>query len=134
RKSGTLSQLMEGDVFDEACFRRGVQQAGRPDGANLLHGLFSVRTLGLFGRIPPTGLTSYMSGVVIGAEIGDAGQWLDRLGIEGGVTAIGSPGLLHSYRLAAEMLGVDLACLDSADLLPVALFELAKTAGLLPVR
>jgi 2-dehydro-3-deoxygalactonokinase len=132
RKSGTLSQLMDGDVFDEACFRRGVQQASRPDAANLLHGLFSVRTLGLFGRIPPTGLASYMSGVLIGAEVADAKQWLDRLGIGGRVTAIGSPGLLKSYQLATEMLDVDLACLDSADLLPVALLELAKTAGLLP--
>lgn len=132
RKSGTLSQLIDGDVFDEACFRRGVQQASRPDAANLLHSLFSVRTLGLFGRIPPTGLASYMSGVLIGAEVSDAKQWLGRLGIGGRVMAIGSPGLLKSYRLATEMLGVELACLDSADLLPVALLALAKTAGLLP--
>ncbi|HVI87081.1 MAG TPA: 2-dehydro-3-deoxygalactonokinase [Dongiaceae bacterium] len=132
RKSGTLSQLMEGDVFDETCFRRGVQQAGRPDAANLLHSLFSVRTLGLFERLPRTGLASYMSGVLIGAEVNDASQWLYRLGIGGSVTAIGSPGLLKSYRLAAEILGLNLVCLDSADLLPVALLELAKTAGLLP--
>jgi len=132
RKSGTLSQLMDGDVFDEACFQRGVQQASRPDAANLLHSLFSVRTLGLFERVPRTGLASYMSGVLIGAEVSDARQWLDRLGIAGSVMAIGSPGLLSSYRLAAEMLDVELACLDSAALLPVALLELAKTAGLLP--
>lgn len=131
RKNGTLSQLMEGDASDNGAFLRGVAEASRPDAANLLHSLFSVRTLGLFGRVPGAGLASYMSGLLIGAEIRDATQWLRRSGVVGSLTAVGSPGLLRSYRQAAAALEVELVCLDNADLLPAALLALAKVAGLL---
>lgn len=132
KSSGTLSQLMEGDAVDDDAFLRGVDHASGPDAANLLHSLFSVRTLGLLDRVPRTGLASYMSGLLIGAEIHDALRWLLSRGLAGKVSAIGSPGLLRSYRRAAKHLNLDLTLQDSADLLPVALLSLAKAAALLP--
>jgi len=132
KSSGTLSQLMEDDAVDDDAFLRGVDHASGPDAANLLHSLFSVRTLGLLNRVPRSSLASYMSGLLIGAEIHDALGWLRSRGLDGKVSAIGSPGLLQAYRGAAAHLDLDLAVQDSADLLPVALLSLAKAAALLP--
>lgn len=131
RKSGTLSQLMMGDDSDDAAFLQGVSYARRPDAANLLHSLFSVRTLGLFERLPRSSLASYMSGLLIGTEMCDALGWLETHGYPKRIAAIGSPSLLHAYRQAAGQLQLDLQCQDSAGLLPIALLSLAKFAGLL---
>src|SRR5262249_46226686 len=76
RKSGTISQPMQGEAPDAAAFRRGVERAGTADAASLLHALFGVRTLGLLGRLPPTGLASYLSGLLIGGELADGRRWL----------------------------------------------------------
>jgi 2-dehydro-3-deoxygalactonokinase len=134
RKSGTLSQLMTGDSADDAAFERGIRMAQRDDVASLLHALFGVRTLGLFDRLPGSGLASYMSGLLIGTEIRDAQSWLHRHGNVPPMTVIGSPTLLRAYRQAAGILGIELTCRDSADLLPAALLSLAKSAGLLANR
>jgi 2-dehydro-3-deoxygalactonokinase len=131
RKSGTLSQLMADDAMDDGAFDKGVMQSQRADASNLLHSLFSVRTLGLFDRLPRESLASYMSGLLVGAEVRDATAWLSRLGISAAMTAIGSPLLLRTYERAAKLLHLDIACRDSAGLLPVALLSLAQEAGLL---
>lgn len=132
RKSGTLSQLMEGDAVYEEAFHKGVLRSQDPDAGNLLHSLFSVRTLGLFDRLPRSDLASYMSGLLIGAEIQDAASWLAHHHVSGGITAIGSPALLRAYRQAAASLRIDLIPVDSDSLLPLAMLSLAKTAGILP--
>jgi 2-dehydro-3-deoxygalactonokinase len=130
RQSGTLSQLMGGDTADDEAFHKGVIQAQQPDAGNLLHSLFSVRTLGLFDRLPRSALASYMSGLLIGAEIRDAIGWLGPRSATDNITAIGSPALLHAYQLAATSLGVNMVCEDNAEVLPGALLFLAKAAGL----
>jgi 2-dehydro-3-deoxygalactonokinase len=132
RKSGTLSQLMEGDGVSDEAFHKGVLRTREPDAGNLLHSLFSVRTLGLFDRLPRTDLPSYLSGLLIGAEIHDATSWLLKHHVSGGITAIGSPALLRAYRQAAASLEIDLISIDSDSLLPRAMLFLAKTAGILP--
>ena len=134
RNSGTLSQLMVDDAVDDAAFQRGVQRAAAPDAASLLHNLFGVRSLGLFDRLPRQSLASYMSGLMIGAEMQDALRWLRAAGASGRVMAIGSPALLDSYRSAAMQFGPDIDMLDSADLLPPALLSMARAAGLLRSR
>jgi 2-dehydro-3-deoxygalactonokinase len=131
RKSGTLSQLMEGESLDEAAFRRGVGHATSPDSGHLLHSLFSVRTLGLLDRLPRAGLPGYMSGLLIGTEIRDAAAWLKARGGGLTVTGIGAPALLRAYREAATLCDLQLTELDSAELLPRALFSIAAAAGLL---
>lgn len=131
RKSGTLGQLMEGDAVSDEAFHKGVLRSREPDAGNLLHSLFSVRTLGLFDRLPRRDLPSYLSGLLIGAEIHDAMGWLQRHHSPGGMTAIGSPALLRAYRQAAAVLEIDLRPVDSDKLLPLAMLWLAKAAGLL---
>jgi 2-dehydro-3-deoxygalactonokinase len=132
RRSGTLSQLMEGERHDEAAFTEGVTRGASADAGGLLHRLFSVRTLGLLDQMPRANLASYLSGLLIGAEVRDGLAWLrlaDRAGI---TTGIGSPVILESYRQAVRILsGADLAIIDSGDVVPPALFSIARAAGLL---
>ncbi len=69
-----LGRLMQLDApHDEAAFARGVHYGfGNP--AALLNRIFSARTLGLFGQLGAAALPSYLSGLLIGAEIGAATQ------------------------------------------------------------
>jgi 2-dehydro-3-deoxygalactonokinase len=130
RRSGTLSQLMEGDAHDDAAFQRGVRFARSTDAGNLLHALFSVRTLGLLGRVSREGLASYLSGLLIGAELSDGFAWLQGQGISGLAGAIGTPVMLDGYQRAASIYGLKMAVLDSSAILPRALLSIAATAGL----
>jgi 2-dehydro-3-deoxygalactonokinase len=123
-----LGRLFEGREFDAAAFARGVRHAGPdPQGrGGLLHRLFSARTLGLFGKVPGTGLSAYLSGLLIGAEIAEAIAWLGRA--PRGVTVIGGAALGASYRAALTERGIaaELAPADSAAL---GLWRIARAAG-----
>jgi len=62
-----LGALMtEGDC-NETAFIKGLERSAAEGG--VLHHLFSTRTEGLFKQIPPDGLPSYMSGILIGHEL-----------------------------------------------------------------
>jgi 2-dehydro-3-deoxygalactonokinase len=62
-----LGRLMADGTAHESAFRQGLERATTPGG--LLHHLFGVRTLGLFGRLQASDLAAYLSGQLIGAEI-----------------------------------------------------------------
>ncbi len=51
-----------------SAFRRGLDRTG--DAGGLLHQIFGARTMGLFSRIPANALAAYLSGIMIGHEIG----------------------------------------------------------------
>ena len=55
-----------------AAFLQGVARAGQGEG--LLHDAFGVRALGLFGRLPPAQSASYLSGLLIGEELGQRSE------------------------------------------------------------
>ena len=69
---------------DGAAFEQGVAHALRGEG--LLHTAFSVRTMGLFTRLPDHALPSYLSGLVIGEELKHqhfpAGQTVIVMGVK----------------------------------------------------
>lgn len=70
RKQTILGQLMELGPEDSAAFDRGLAVASSDEGdKGLLATLFSVRTLGLTGQVPGTGLADYLSGLLIGYEV-----------------------------------------------------------------
>ena len=77
--------------LDEAAFRRGVARAG--DGEGLLHNAFGVRALALFDRLSPSESASYLSGLLIGEEIG-------RQALPSEVIVIGASALAERYALA----------------------------------
>jgi 2-dehydro-3-deoxygalactonokinase len=85
--------------LDEAAFRRGVSRAGTGDG--LLHNAFGVRALGLFGRLSPAESASYLSGLLIGEELGQ-----QALPSDGEVIVIGASALVARYVLALGERGV----------------------------
>ncbi len=62
-----LGRLMRDGPADPAAFDRGLARAG--EGGHLLHHLFGVRTLGLFGRLAEEAAPSYLSGLLIGHEV-----------------------------------------------------------------
>ena len=96
-----LSRLLQsGAPPDPAAFARGVTRSGDPGG--LLHHLFGVRTLGLFGKLPAAAAESYLSGLLIGHEV--------RAAAAAGMTnrpvhLIGEPALCALYAQAVALCG-----------------------------
>lgn len=89
-----LARTLDAEApLDKAAFLRGVEQAGRGEG--LLHDAFGVRALGLFGGLSPAESASYLSGLLIGDEIGR-----QELSAGGEVIVIGAPALGERYALA----------------------------------
>ena len=126
RQSGTLAQLMSGDAEDEAAFVRGARAS---EDAELLNRLFSARSLALFGRLEGGEMASYLSGLLVGTEMRDAlAAWPD-LGRTGAI-CIGSADMLARYGACARLLGLELQGIDNKDVLPTALFWIARQAGL----
>ncbi len=96
-----LGRLMRDGATDGSGFLQGVAAARRDGSAgNLLHQLFSVRTLGLFELLPPEELAEYLSGLLIGSEIAAAARSRRT------ITIFGSDALTERYGKAAEALGV----------------------------
>jgi 2-dehydro-3-deoxygalactonokinase len=86
-------------VRDEKVFLQGVQDvAADPD---LLHGLFNVRTRGLFEPESAAGLASYLSGLLIGHEICEAIRRFPAKSI----TIIAEPQLASLYNLVLTGFG-----------------------------
>jgi 2-dehydro-3-deoxygalactonokinase len=129
RQSGTLAQLMTGEGDDEAAFAQGVQATSAE--SELLNRLFSARSLALFNRLAGDKIASYVSGMLVGTEMRDAlAAWPDLRG--SGVTCIGSAGMIARYGACASILGLKLDGIDNKDVLPPALFWIARQAGLVP--
>jgi len=126
RNHTILGRLMTAEAGNEAGFRAGVVASGDAPGAgDLLHMLFTVRTLGLFDKVPADALADYLSGLLIGAEIRAA----SGAGAEQ-VTLIGAADLCARYRRAGEILGLSFieAPGDSAALGATAI---ARAAGMI---
>jgi 2-dehydro-3-deoxygalactonokinase len=117
-----LGRLMEEGPFSAPAFARGVS-AGAAAGAPgaLLNRLFGVRTAGLFGEIPGAELADYLSGLLIGAEIAEAGTGADRVRI------IASDELEKRYSAALSALDIHSEVLDS-DLAIAGLWQIAMAA------
>jgi 2-dehydro-3-deoxygalactonokinase len=100
-----LAKSIEGDAPDPAAFRLGVSRALAD--ASLSRLLFSVRTEALFGRLPVTSTASYLSGLLIGAEIQGG---LALVGPKPPkVTVIGVPALAALYADALAVAGVEVS-------------------------
>ncbi len=97
-----LGRLMTGDGFHEAAFRRGVEKA-LAEPAGLSHILFSARSLGLYNEIPGEQIASYLSGLVIGAEVSHALMARDP---KAGYLILASEKIGGAYVAALEVAGV----------------------------
>lgn len=125
--SGTLAQLMKpGAAHDEAAFRRGLAVSEGTSAGALLNRMFSVRSLGLFAELPGEALASYLSGILIGAELRDA-----TAGLSGTVAVIGSSRMTELYVSALDAIGVKAEPIDGDPLLRTALLAIAREAKLM---
>ena len=130
-----LGRLMATDAAsDDGAFARGLEAAQRmgPDTGGLLHRLFSVRTLGLFEQMDPAALPSYLSGLLIGAEIREAvGCVAGRLGHRPDrVRVIADDDLAARYAVGVDRVGMTAECMGEAAAV-AGLYRIAKAAGLL---
>jgi 2-dehydro-3-deoxygalactonokinase len=121
-----LGRLMANDVDDEHSFLQGVDRAFA-DPAGLLHNLFSTRSLGLFNAIPPEKLSSYLSGLIIGAEVAHAVSMRDSTNH---YAVLASPGIGAKYVLAMKAANLRVTMGD-----PLAIVKgermVAKAAGII---
>lgn len=96
-----LGRLMTGEGVDETAFRRGVEKA-LAEPAGLSHLLFSARSLGLYNEIAAEALSSYLSGLVIGAEVAHALMGREAAA---GYVILASPKIGGAYASALEVAG-----------------------------
>ena len=115
RGHSILGRLMADGGGDLAWFDLGVARAREAGG--LLHHLFGVRTLGLFGDVPPEGQPNYLSGILIGHELAAVAPG------RGPVHLLGAPVLASLYRRALELFDCE-ACPLDPDAIRSGLFAL----------
>jgi 2-dehydro-3-deoxygalactonokinase len=103
-KHSILGRLMEESGQDDEAFLMGLECSTRGENRNtgLLNTLFSVRSRGLFEEIPKTGLKSYLSGLLIGAEVTEATRQIKDKTL---MRLIGDRRLLRLYTKALEFFG-----------------------------
>lgn len=99
RTHSILATQMKGKATDGPRFREGVRR-GFEDHA-LMADLFGTRARILLGRLPPEETASYVSGLLIGADV--------AIGLElvpvGAVALIGDPSLTRLYAAALDEIG-----------------------------
>jgi 2-dehydro-3-deoxygalactonokinase len=93
-----LGRLMANDKNDDESFIAGVDRAFA-DPAALLHNLFSARSLALYQELPPENIASYLSGLIIGAEVAHAVSMRDSTNH---YAILASPGIGSKYMLAMK--------------------------------
>lgn len=119
RSHTILGRMMTDSPADDDAFVRGVARASSQGG--LLHHLFGVRTLGLFGELGEGASASYLSGLLIGAEIAA----IDPVSP---VHLIGEPTLCRLYTLALSARSI-VATTAPPDTAAIGLALIAENAG-----
>jgi 2-dehydro-3-deoxygalactonokinase len=128
-RSGTIAQLMQPDApHHVAAFRRGIAAIEGQSAGGLLSRLFSARTLGLFAELPPEAIGSYLSGLLIGAELHDA---MAGSRPEQPIAVIGSQRMNALYLEALSLMGAPAEAIEGDVLLRPALLEIGRQSGLM---
>lgn len=105
-QQSVIGAVIEGREADDEAFDHGVR-VGLDESqttGGVLNSLFSVRTRGLLEPSSRTGLHSYLSGLLIGAEIGGAARRL--VADSPPVVVVGDGDLVTAYRRALQLAGV----------------------------
>jgi 2-dehydro-3-deoxygalactonokinase len=132
REHSVLGRLMGSKLeFDTSAFGAGVSAARDAGSLGLQHQLFAVRSLGVEGRMAPGSLSDYMSGLLIGHEVGAGRTWQRAAkNSTDHVVLIGEGPLVDRYRRAFEVFDV-----GSVETLPntaaTGLWTLAQHIGCL---
>ena len=114
--------------FARDAFSRGVAR-GLAHG-ELLHDLFGARTLALTGALRSEEVADWLSGLLIGREVGAARAWAQRSGVDAShVRVIGADALADRYELALSDAGI-VAARGVADAAAHGLWRIALHAGI----
>ena len=127
KEHSILGRMIADAEHDARAFRRGLAYA-RVERGGLLKRLFSARTLALFEQLPAQGVASYLSGLLIGTEIREALDCLERP-VDQEITVIGSSDLTDRYLAAIEDAGLRGRC-GAPDAGARGLFLIAVAAAL----
>ena len=124
-----LNRLMDGKNFNKDAFLIGCNQSLNSS-YGILKQIFSVRTMGLFEKVEPKGIHSYLSGIIIGYEIKEGLDiyFKNKSIKEKEVILIGEISLCNLYRLAFEIAGVKVKLVKN-NLVAKGLLHIAKTAS-----
>lgn len=95
-------------------FERGLVEAARHAGVPLTHRLFQARSLRLDGQLSAEGAASWVSGLLIGTDVGGAMPLFDAADTRTPVHVVGTPRLNESYALALERNGRKVVRIDGA--------------------
>ncbi|MGB9143171.1 MAG: 2-dehydro-3-deoxygalactonokinase [Aestuariivirga sp.] len=121
-----LGKLMTGETGIPAAFERGIR-ASLQDPAGFLHNIFSTRTLPLFSEMPTDHLSSYLSGLVIGAEIAHA---IAKNSPTAQYGILATPALGEHYMTAMKIAGLQVSY-GEPDIVIKGLRRIAMAAGIL---
>jgi 2-dehydro-3-deoxygalactonokinase len=128
-KHSILGRLMSFGAHSPSHFETGVR-LGLDSPEQASHLIFSARTAGLMGSIPPEGLPDYLSGILTGIEIAAAtvafGNVLPNITL---ITLIGDDDLCARYEKAFDLIGVT-ATRAPANATTCGQWMIAKQAGL----
>lgn len=114
---GILGRLMRFGESNTEAFEAGVR-LGLDHHANATHVIFAARTAGLMGRIAAEGLPDYLSGILLGVEIGSARSATRTLGdsaaagLTQGVFLLGDDDLCARYATALRLAGLSSTRVD----------------------
>ena len=114
--------------FMRDAFSRGVARGLA--GGELLHDMFGARTLALTAGLRSEEVADWLSGLLIGREVGAARAWAQRAGIDAShVRVIGADALADRYELALSDAGI-VAARGVADAAAHGLWRVALHAGI----
>ncbi len=102
---GILGRLMVFGHDRRDDFVAGVRH-GIAGHGQLSHVIFAARTAGLMGQIEPQGLPDYLSGILIGGEIGAVAHAVPQAARQLAISLIGDDDLCARYELACELMGL----------------------------
>lgn len=119
-----LGRLMQPGTARPAAHADGVR-LGLAEHAHLTHLIFAARTAGLMGTRSADELPDFLSGLLIGAEVGSARQ----RGAPAAVTLLGDAALCERYAVALQLAGITPRAAP-ADATTRGLWRLAVAAGL----
>ena len=121
-RDGTIlgRMMAKGGAVDAEGFRRGVARSGQ--GGHLLHHLFGVRTLGLFGALSEAESAGFLSGLLIGHEVRAA------LSGDSSVRLVGDAILVGLYAAAIAQCGRRAEAMD-LDAAAAGLALIGRQAG-----
>lgn len=103
----TAGEFARNPEIDDAAFRDGVKTMLADPTLSMQHGIFSMRSRVVMGELPVEKSPSYLSGLLIGAEVRDGVAAHRARDIDvGTVVLIGAERLVALYGVALEMMGL----------------------------